>query len=170
MIVATIISTYILYRFTSPEASSREVTWQEFRSAFLDKGLVDRLVVVNRSKVNVYLHNNATENMYALQPGTQMLGSPQYWFSVGSVEAFERHLEEAQRELGIPSNERIPVAYHESISMASTLLHFAPTIILAGLLFYFTRRATGSAGSGGGGGIFGIGKSRAKLFNQEPEV
>ena len=86
MIIATIISTYILYRFTSPEASSREVTWQEFRSAFLDKGLVDRLVVVNRSKVNVYLHNNATENMYALQPGTQMLGSPQYWFSVGSVE------------------------------------------------------------------------------------
>jgi len=170
MIIATIISTYILYRFTSPEASSREVTWQEFRSAFLDKGLVDRLVVVNRSKVNVYLHNNATENMYALQPGTQMLGSPQYWFSVGSVEAFERHLEEAQRELGIPSNERIPVAYHESISMASTLLHFAPTIILAGLLFYFTRRATGSAGSGGGGGIFGIGKSRAKLFNQETDV
>ena len=108
--------------------------------------------------------------MYALQPGTQMLGSPQYWFSVGSVEAFERHLEEAQRELGIPSNERIPVAYHESISMASTLLHFAPTIILAGLLFYFTRRATGSAGSGGGGGIFGIGKSRAKLFNQETDV
>ena len=99
-----------------------------------------------------------------------MLGSPQYWFSVGSVEAFERHLEEAQRELGIPSNERIPVAYHESISMASTLLHFAPTIILAGLLFYFTRRATGSAGSGGGGGIFGIGKSRAKLFNQETDV
>ncbi len=89
---------------------------------------------------------------------------------MGSVEAFERHLEEAQRELGIPSNERIPVAYHESISMASTLLHFAPTIILAGLLFYFTRRATGSAGSGGGGGIFGIGKSRAKLFNQETDV
>ena len=55
MIIATIISTYILYRFTSPEASSREVTRQEFRSAFLDKGLVDRLVVVNRSKVNVYL-------------------------------------------------------------------------------------------------------------------
>ena len=89
---------------------------------------------------------------------------------MGRGEALARHLEEAQSELGIPSTERIPVAYHESISMASTLLHFAPTIILAGLLFYFTRRATGSAGSGGGGGIFGIGKSRAKLFNQETDV
>ena len=174
MIIATIISTYLLYRLTSPEASTREITWQEFRSAFLDKGLVDRLIVVNRAKVNVYLHNSATDSLYPHQTGSSMLGAPQYWFSVGSVEAFERHLEEAQRELGIPSNERIPVAYHESISMASTLLHFAPTLILAGLLFYLTRRATGGGmggGSGGGpGGIFGIGKSRAKLFNQETDV
>ena len=171
LIIATIITTYALYRFTSPEASTREITWQEFRSAFLDKGLVERLVVVNRSKVNVYLHNNSTGSTYPQQPGA-MLGSPQYWFSVGSVEAFERHLEDAQNELNIPSAERIPVAYHESISLASTLLHFAPTLILAGLLFYLTRRATGAGGAGGGGpgGIFGIGKSRAKLFNQETDV
>lgn len=173
MLIATIISTYILYRFTSPEVSSREITWQEFRSAFLDRGLVERLVVVNRAKVNVFLHNNATGGSYSGQQGTPLLGSPQYWFSVGSVEAFERNLEDAQRELGIPSNERIPVAYHESISMASTLLHFAPTLIIAGLLFYLTRRAAGGGmggGGGGPGGIFGIGKSRAKLFNQETDV
>ncbi|WFD20595.1 Mitochondrial inner membrane m-AAA protease component [Malassezia caprae] len=173
MLIATIISTYILYRFTSPEASTREITWQEFRSAFLDRGLVERLVVVNRAKVNVYLHSNATGGSYSGQSGTPLLGSPQYWFSVGSVEAFERNLEDAQRELGIPSNERIPVAYHESISMASTLLHFAPTLIIAGLLFYLTRRAAGGGmggGGGGPGGIFGIGKSRAKLFNQETDV
>ncbi|SHO79519.1 Mitochondrial inner membrane m-AAA protease component [Malassezia sympodialis ATCC 42132] len=172
MLIATIISTYILYRFTSPESSSREITWQEFRSAFLDRGLVERLVVVNRAKVNVYLHSNATGGSYSGQPGA-LLGTPQYWFSVGSVEAFERNLEDAQRELGIPSNERIPVAYHESISMASTLLHFAPTLIIAGLLFYLTRRAAGGGmggGGGGPGGIFGIGKSRAKLFNQETDV
>ncbi|WFD28433.1 Mitochondrial inner membrane m-AAA protease component [Malassezia nana] len=173
MLIATIISTYLLYRITSPEGSSREITWQEFRSAFLDRGLVERLVVVNRAKVNVYLHSNATGGSYPGQSGSPLLGSPQYWFSVGSVEAFERHLEEAQRELGIPSNERIPVAYHESISMASTLLHFAPTLIIAGLLFYLTRRAAGGSmggGGGGSGGIFGIGKSRAKLFNQETDV
>ena len=169
MLVATLITTYVLYRFTSPEAPSREITWQEFRSNFLEKGLVERLVVVNRSKVNVYLHANTTGNVYSSQ-GSSLLGSPQYWFSLGSVEAFERHLEDAQRELEIPPTERIPVAYHESISMASTVLHFAPTLILAGLLFYLTRRATGGGGGGGPGGMFGIGKSRAKLFNQETDV
>ncbi|WFD33155.1 Mitochondrial inner membrane m-AAA protease component [Malassezia sp. CBS 17886] len=172
MLLATVVSTYLLYRFTSPEPSSHEITWQEFRSAFLDKGLVDRLVVVNRSRVNVYLHSNATGGV---QQGLGMGGAqPQYWFSVGSVEAFERHLDDAQRDLHVPPSERIPVAYHESISMASTLLHFAPTLILAGLLFYLTRRAAGGGmgggGGGGPGGIFGIGRSRAKLFNQETEV
>ncbi|WFD43574.1 Mitochondrial inner membrane m-AAA protease component [Malassezia psittaci] len=172
-VIATAISTYALYRFTSPEPMSREITWQEFRSAFLEKGLVDRLVVVNRSKVQVYLHNNATGGNTSVG-GNSMTNSPQYWFSVGSVEAFERNLDDAQRELQIPSNERIPVSYHDSISMASTLLHFAPTLILAGLLFYLTRRAAGGGmgggGGGGPGGIFGIGKSRAKMFNQETEV
>lgn len=176
-IVATILSTYLIYRLTSPDTPSREITWQEFRTAFLDKGLVDRLVVVNRSKVKVYLHSNATGTMYPSQGGRD--GAPsgqpsQYWFSVGSVEAFERKLEDAQHELGIPSSERIPVAYHEEISTASTLLHFAPTLLLAGLLFYMTRRAAGGGmgggGAGGAGGIFGIGKSRAKMFNQETDV
>ena len=166
-VIATVILTYILYRFTSPEQGSREITWQEFRSAFLDKGLVERLVVVNRSHVSVYL-NGSVGTTYP-QLGA---GSPQYWFSVGSVEAFERHLDEAQTQLKIPPSERIPVSYTESISLASTLLHFAPTLILAGLLFYITRRAAGGGGGSGGGpgGIFGIGRSRAKLFNQETDV
>ncbi len=111
-IFATIVSTYLLYRLTSPDQPSREITWQEFRTAFLDKGLVDRLVVVNRSKVKVYLHSNATGSMYPSSGGSSSpasgSGHAAYWFSVGSVEAFERRLDEAQRELDIPGNERIP--------------------------------------------------------------
>ncbi|PWN51618.1 ATP-dependent metallopeptidase Hfl [Violaceomyces palustris] len=174
-ILATIVSTYLVYRLTSPDTPSREITWQEFRTAFLDKGLVERLVVVNRSKVKVFLHSNATGSMYPQGAGGSTSGGQSsYWFSVGSVEAFERKLDDAQRELEIPGSERIPVAYHEEISTASTLLHFAPTLLIAGLLFWMSRRAAGGAmgggGGGGPGGIFGIGKSRAKMFNQETDV
>ncbi|PWN28831.1 ATP-dependent metallopeptidase Hfl [Jaminaea rosea] len=159
-LLATGLTTWLVWKLTSPDQSSREITWQEFRNAFLNRGLVEKLVVVNRQKVKVYLVNNSGG-----------AGQAAFWFSVGSVEAFERKLEDAQRELGIPSHERIPVSYHEEISTASTLLHFAPTILLAGLLFYMSRRAAGAAGGGGGGGgIFGIGKSRAKMFNQETDV
>src|SRR5712672_1690308 len=147
--------------------SSREITWQEFRTAFLDKGLVDKLVVVNRQKVRIKLHSNATGQMYPAAALSD--GDYHYHFSIGSVEAFERKLDEAQKELGIPSHERIPVAYHDEISALGTALNFAPTIIFAGLLLYMSRRA-GGGGSGGPGGIFSIGKSRARLFNKDTDV
>ncbi|KAG6336125.1 hypothetical protein ID866_2963 [Astraeus odoratus] len=158
-------SAVILYALSGSSASqSREITWQEFRSNLLEKGLVEKLMVINRQKVRVKLHSNATGAMYP-----SALGGGDCWFSIGSVEAFERKLEEAQDELGIPPNERIPVAYHDEISTVHTLLNFAPTLLFAGLLFYMSRRAGTSAG-GGPGGIFSIGKSRARLFNQDTDV
>jgi len=145
----------------SGAGNSREITWQEFRTAFLDKGLVDSLTVVNKHQVRVKLHSNATGTMH---PGHVSGG--EYYFSIGSVEAFERKLDEAQAELGIPSDERIPVYYKDEISSVGALLNFAPTLLLMGVLYWFSRR--GSAGSGGG--IFNIGKSRAKLFNKDTDV
>lgn len=172
-LIASAIGTYVVWQITSPNTNAREITWQEFRTAFLDKGLVDKLVVVNRTKVRVYLHSNATGTM-GTNNSAGSSSQASYWFSVGSVEAFERKLDDAQRELDIPPSERIPVAYHEEISTFNTLLHFAPTLLVAGLLLWMTRRAAGGMGGAGGGGgpggIFGIGKSRAKMFNQETDV
>ena len=157
----------VLFHFLSNgESSSREITWQEFRTAFLDKGLVDKLVVVNRSKVRVHLHSNATGVLYPQSPAAD--GRSSYYFSIGSVEAFEKKLDDAQSELGIPSSERVPVAYKDETSISSTLVSFAPTLMIVGLLYYLSRRAGGGAGGGiggGPGGIFGVGKSKAKMFN-----
>jgi len=119
--------------------SSREITWQEFRTAFLDKGLVDKLVGVNRQKVRIKFHSNATGQMY---PATALAGG-EYYFSIGSVDAFERKLDKAQKELGIPSHERIPVAYYDKISALGMALNFAPTIFFAGLLLYMSHCAGG---------------------------
>ncbi|KAH8120225.1 ATP-dependent metallopeptidase Hfl [Phellopilus nigrolimitatus] len=146
----------------SGSTAAREITWQDFRTAFLDKGLVEKLVVVNRNKVRIKLRANAG----TMLPGASAPGD--YYFSIGSVDAFERKLDEAQRELAIPSHERVPVAYHDEISALSTLLHFAPTMLLVGVIYWMSRRAGGS--SGGSGGIFGMGRSRAKLFNKETDV
>ncbi|KAJ3558534.1 hypothetical protein NM688_g872 [Phlebia brevispora] len=162
LLATTAAIVYALSNTATP--SSREITWQEFRTAFLDKGLVDKLIVVNRSKVRVKLHSNATGTMYPSAP----IGGGDYYFSIGSVEAFERKLDEAQRELGIPSHERIPVAYHEEVSAVSYLINFAPTLLFAGLLFYLSRRAGGA--SGGSRGIFNMGKSRARMFNKDTDV
>lgn len=158
---------YLVYRLITPGESSRDITWQEFRTTFFDKGLVEKLSVINGDRVRVDLHREATANMYPESPASNP--SFHYYFSIGSVEAFERRLDEAQKELGIPSSERIPVSYATEGSGLNLLLNFGPTLLFIGAIFWFSRRA-GGAGAGGQSGIFGMGKSRAKMFNHEKDV
>ncbi|KAK2808932.1 hypothetical protein FQN50_004205 [Emmonsiellopsis sp. PD_5] len=156
---------YYMYRSIVPGESTRNITWQEFQTTFLSKGLVSKLVVLNNKKVKVELHREAVASVYPESPAVQ----PNffYMFSIGSVEAFENKLENAQRELGIPTNERIPVEYTEEVPWGATILSFAPTLLLFGGLYWLSRR---SGGAGGSSGIFGMGKSRAKRFNHESDI
>ena len=162
----TALVTYYVYRSFFPgEGGGREITWQEFRSNYLDKGLVEKLTVLNHSKVRVDLNRDA-----AVQANPDQGGQPvsHVYFSIGSVDSFEMKLEQAQYELGIPAHERIPVAYLDEVPWGSALLSFAPTLLLFAGIYWFSRRAGG--GAGGQSGIFGIGKSRAKKFNHETDV
>ncbi|GAA6018635.1 hypothetical protein JCM11491_006174 [Sporobolomyces phaffii] len=180
-ILATTLTLYLLYRLSSSyDPSSREITWQEFHSAFLSKGLVDKLTVINKQRVRVSLHSNASGQNGAVGGG----GAPStasYYFSIGSVEGFEKKLEDAQNELGIPVGERIPVAFHDEMPLGQTVLNLLPTLLLIGSTVWIYRRMTGGGGAGGmlgggggggggPGGIFGVGKSRAKMFNHETDI
>lgn len=144
--------------------AEKEITWQEMRKLFLDKGLVQKLVVVNGSQVRVELHSDAAQGM----SDSGSTGKRSYVFSIGSVESFERKLEEAQDQLGIPSSERIPVSYEAGGStMGNLVLAFGPTLLFIGLIVW-TQKSMG--GRGGGGGMFNFGKSKAKKFNAETAV
>ncbi|KAJ5523150.1 Mitochondrial respiratory chain complexes assembly protein YTA12 [Penicillium frequentans] len=161
----TALVTYYIYRSFFPgESSGREITWQEFRSNFLEKGIVEKLTVLNHSRVRVDPNRDALAASY---PDSNGNPGPVY-FSIGSVDSFEMKLEQAQYELGIPTHERIPVAYVDEVSWGSALMTFAPTLLLFAGIYWFSRRAGG--GAGGQSGIFGIGKSRAKKFNQETDI
>ena len=152
---------YLLWSIgSSSTATAPTLTFAEFRSGFLERGLVERLVVVNKSAVRVFLRPEA--------PVRPEVRNGVHSFSIGSVEAFERALSEAQTELGIPPRERIPVAYTTEVSPLSVVLSLAPTLVLVGALLWLSRRA--AAGAGGSQGIFGIGKSKAKLYNHEANI
>ncbi|KAI1876464.1 hypothetical protein JX265_003990 [Neoarthrinium moseri] len=164
--ITTIIGSLVAYYLYNSMFSgdSREITWQELRKNFLAKGLVERLVVTG-NQVRVDLNQEATRSMYpdsaAARPGFN------YYFSIGSIDAFERHLDEAQQELGIPPTERIPVSYQGASQMANLLTAFGPTLLIVGLIYWASRRGPGG---GGAGGMFGFGKSKAKRFNHESAV
>ncbi|KAJ5693097.1 Mitochondrial respiratory chain complexes assembly protein YTA12 [Penicillium macrosclerotiorum] len=161
----TALVTYYVYRSFFPgESSGREITWQDFRSNYLEKGLVEKLTVSNGSRVRVDLNREVT------QAYPDSTGQPitHVFFSIGSVDSFERKLDDAQYELGIPTSQRIPVSYIDEVPWGNALLSFAPTLILFAGIYWFSRRAGG--GAGGQSGIFGIGKSRAKRFNHETDI
>ncbi|KAI0434560.1 peptidase family M41-domain-containing protein [Xylaria sp. FL1042] len=154
---------FYLYDSISGE-TGKEITWQELRKNFLDKGLVEKMVVVGH-KVVVELNREATQSMYPDSPAARR--GFNYYFSIASVDAFERRLEEAQNELGIPSSDRIPVSYAPESNTMNLLLAFGPTILLVGLLVYASRRGPGAGGSNG---IFGFSKSKAKRFSHETSI
>jgi AFG3 family protein len=162
---------FLIYSLTSGGNES-EITWHDFVNNYMDKGLVDHLVfffflifqeVANQRKVRVYLTNTSS---YRPPGRPSQMATP--FFTIGSVDSFERNLDNAQKDLGIAPRNRVPVSYTSELSAFTLFVQFAPTLLLLGGLAWATRNAT--KGGNKGGGIFGIGKSKAKLFNQEDSV
>ena len=152
--------------YLGPGETSKEITFQEFRNAFFDKGLVEKLTVVSGGhRVRVHLYPEATKDMYPDSPAANP--SFHYYFSIGSVEAFERRIDEAQNELGIPASERIPITYATPNDSWALFMYLLPTLLFIAPILYIARR--GAAG-GVQNNVFGMGKSRAKKFNHETDV
>jgi AFG3 family protein len=147
----------------SSKGGFREVTFQDFKSNLLEKGLVKELNVMNKNYAQVVLRPES-KSYLAEDPNTI------FYFSIGSVDHFENQMESCQDKLGIPDNERIPISYHTTGNVGNTLVQLVPTLLLIGFFIYMGRRAAGANGMGQSGGIFGIGKSKAKLFDKETDV
>ncbi|KAJ9090301.1 AAA ATPase afg3 [Entomophthora muscae] len=152
--VITILTGLATYEVFGAPSNTKEVSFQEFRTQYLDKGLVKDLSVINKKRVQVTLNSDGSGR--ALRPV----------FYIGSVEAFERQMELAQKRLGIPPEEFVPIVYHDEVSTLSVLANFGPTLLIIGAILWMSRKAGGA----GRGGFLGMGKSKAKLFTQETAV
>ncbi|XP_043923106.1 AFG3-like protein 2 isoform X1 [Protopterus annectens] len=139
--------------------SGREITWKDFVNMFLSKGVVDRLEVINKRYVKV-----------VFAPGKSPVDG-YVWFNIGSVDTFERNLENAQLELDIEGDKKVPVVY-SSESDGSFMLSLLPTVLIIAFLMYTLRR--GPAGMGrsgrGMGGLFSVGETTAKVLKDEIDV
>ena len=139
---------------------------------FLNNGDVSRIVVINKNKAQVTLTNEAflsPKHNEINKPdffGRSNSKGPHYEFEIGNLELFQKKLEAA-------ANEGIMFSYEfktiES-KWLDILQSFLPLIIIIAVWIFIMRRmSTGGAG-GGGAQIFNIGKSKAKLFDQNSDV
>ncbi|XP_034039569.1 AFG3-like protein 2 [Thalassophryne amazonica] len=146
--------------YTFVRDAGREVTWKDFVNSYLSKGVADRLEVINKRYVKV-----------VFSPGKSPVDGQYVWFNIGSVDTFERNLEAAQTELGIESEDRLPVVYATERD-GSFLLSMLPTLLIMGFLLFMLRRGvTGSGRPGRGmGGLFSVGETTAKILKDEIDV
>ncbi|KAJ8533193.1 hypothetical protein K7X08_016082 [Anisodus acutangulus] len=167
----------VLSTFSFGSREEEEISFQEFKNKLLEPGLVDHIVISNRSVAKVYVRisprNPSTGDSFEEQESERPIRDEhagkntskyKYFFNIGSVDSFEEKLEEAQEALGIDSHDFVPVTYVSEMVWFHELMRFAPTLLLLGSLMYMGRRMQGGLGVGGGGGtgargIFNIGKA-----------
>ena len=154
-------ATWYLFQSLTPSMTSREITFSQFANEYLERGSVERLVVIDKNIVRVI-----TKSDHQSSTGNSIM-SPVY-FTIGSVDSFEHAMETAQDELDIPKTQRIPISYENSgQSPIFTLLQYAPSLLTIYIVWALWRA---SSRAGGAQGLFSVGKSKAKLYNSETSV
>lgn len=96
-------------------------------------------------------------------------GVYRFFFNIGSVDAFERQMEDAQGSLDMEPNQRIPITYTSEMSWQQELWRLAPTILLIAGYVWFTRRQFGGltgGGGPGGRGLFNVGKAQVTVIDK----
>ncbi|MDG1271027.1 MAG: ATP-dependent zinc metalloprotease FtsH [Flavobacteriaceae bacterium] len=139
---------------------------------YLNEGDVSEVVVVNKNlaritlkkdALNKKIHERVTKKNFLGQENSE---GPHYQFEVGNLELFQRKLEKAE-------NNKVAFNY-EFVTVENrwmdVFLSFLPIIVIIGVWIFLMRRMSGGGGGGAGGQIFNIGKSKAKLFDQNTDV
>ncbi len=132
---------------------------------------VDKLIVVNDKTVEVYLKTDSLKkarykDVYKTNLGSVNTKGPQYYFTIGSPDAFNTDMNDAEQSFS--KDEDVPVNFVDR----SEWKDYLPLILIVSLFiavyFFLARRVTG--GMGGGGQIFNFGKSKATLFDKGMKV
>jgi AFG3 family protein len=133
----------------------------------LTNGDVEKIILVNKENAEIYLKADKKSN-YGLEDNSSGIsGSPDFVYQIGSMETFEKRVQEAQNNMA--ESERVFIRNETRQDWSKDILGWVfPILLLVGVWFFIMRMM--SRGGGGGGQLFNIGKSKAQLFDRESAV
>ncbi len=147
--------------------TTKTIGWGELKP-MLENQDVEKILLVNKEQAEIYIKKDKlTQPKYKDVRDNKSMGtpSPQYVYTIGSVESFEKDITDAQQN--IPAK-----IYIQNISRKNwggeLIGWILPIVLLVGVWFFVMRMM--SRGGGGGGQIFNIGKSKAQLFDRDTMV
>ncbi|HSI69613.1 MAG TPA: ATP-dependent zinc metalloprotease FtsH [Gillisia sp.] len=142
----------------------------EFES-YLKAGDVKKVEIVNKTHAKVFLTEEAKEKDVHKKTGEPELfaagDAPAYTFEFGDLQNFENSIESIKQDYNV---DPIVVYNTQSNVWGDIFLTLLPFILIIGIWIFIMRKMSSGAGGGAGGQIFNIGKSKAKLFDQNTDV
>jgi cell division protease FtsH len=163
---------FLILMFFQNSGSSDEnfnISETTFKKYVLENDINKVEIYAQERSAGVYLTSTALEKeIHKKNAKKGVFGTPntgaQYQVQFGDLKLFQEFLQTASND-GHP----VEVKFKESSNWTEILISFLPILLFIGVWLYFMRRMSGGAG-GGGGQIFNIGKSKAKLFDQDTLV
>jgi len=159
---------FLAIQLISMEPTAQKVSWQRFVDEMLTPHDVEKLVIVNKEKAEIYIkadkidlskYEDVAEKDFSADSNT-----PQYYFTIGSVEDVRNQLAIIQKDFNEDEIIRVEFENRRDV-MGEVLGWLIPIALLIGVWLFIFRRMGGMGGSSGG--IFSIGKSKAKIFENE---
>ena len=139
---------------------------------YLNAGDVREIIVINQNLAQVSLKKESlTKPEHQRIKGTNFFGQenvkgPHYQFEIGNLELFQRKLEKAE-ENGMDFRYEFNTVENRWLDV---LIGFLPILLIVGVWIFLMRRMSGGGAAGAGSQIFNIGKSKAKLFDQNTDI
>ncbi|MDY0781129.1 ATP-dependent zinc metalloprotease FtsH [Tenacibaculum sp. IB213877] len=159
----------VLQVFNSGDLASRSISKNEFIKV-LKANDIKKIVVENNSVAQIFIKEDAIkkeEYKDLVNSPFYRKSSPLYTYNFGNQENFEKEIQQEKTQ----NNLDFDITNIERTSLMDTIISFLPFILLIGIWLFFMRRMSGAGSAGGAGGqIFNIGKSRAKLFDENTKV
>ncbi len=156
---------FIALQFIDFDGENESISWHRFEKEMLSTKKVDKLIVINKDLVEVYIQDEFIGDFDDIKTGMTGQNGPHFTFKIGSIENFERKLEEAQKDFN--DEYYVAVSYETRKDILGEALGWIFPILILVAVWIFIFRKMGPGGGSSGGNIFSIGKSRAKLFDKE---
>ena len=140
---------------------------------YLRNGDIEKVSIINQRYARITLNENALDKDIHKRAksknflGQDNLAGPHYQFEIGTPELFETKLQDIRDSENLNFSVEFLTMENRWLDI---LLGFLPIIIIIGVWIFLMRRMSGGGGGGAGGQIFNIGKSKAKLFDQNTDV
>jgi cell division protease FtsH len=151
-----------------------EISYDDFFSKVLPTNDVDKIVIVNKSYVDVFLKKDAIKkplykDVLKIKENPYAMGeSSSFSFKINSVDAFINKFDAVKTQTPQLSVQSATPEMRGNI-LKDIIMFLLPIAVIIGIWIFMMRRMSGGVG-GPGGQIFNIGKSKATLVEKGQQV